>query len=242
MSQSKKSFSLQPGDPLTWKYKVVERLGGGSEGEVYKIRESATGLTRAAKLYFPTKNANAQRVRFARYARKLDALRDCDIIVKYFHTEEVRIGDTFVHCLISEYFVGAVLDAFLKNYRGGRLRSFEALNLIYILTCGIEEIHARGEFHGDLHTGNIFVERRGVFFHLRTIDLHEWGRSPATERRADILAITRLLYDLVGGRERYPRQAQPIKDICLGLRSDLILKKFPTVFHLRAHLETFAWE
>lgn len=235
-----KTFGLKPGDSLTWRYEVLERLGAGTEGEVYKIRENATGLTRAAKLYFKSKKNDAKS--FARYARKLDALRDCNIVIKYLHAEQVWINDAYTYCLISEYFAGAMLDDLLKDYRGRRMPTFEALNLIYALTTGIEEIHTRKEFHGDLHTGNIFVERRGVFFQLRSIDFHEWGRSPAIERRADILAIARLLYDLVGGRAHYKNQPQAIRDICMGLRGDLILKKFPTIFHLRAHLETFEWK
>lgn len=239
MTTGSKSFGLSPGDRLTWRYEVIERIGAGTEGEVYKIREKATGLTRAAKLYFKSKEHNSRR--FIRYARKLDALRDCDIVIKYLHAEEVWINDRFIYCLISEYFAGAILEEMLKNYRGRRMPPFEALNLIYALTSGIEEIHARKEFHGDLHKGNIFVERNGVFFRLRTIDFHEWGRTAAVERRADILAIARLLYDITGGREHYRKQPQAIRDICMGNRSDLILKKFPTVFHLRAHLETFEW-
>lgn len=240
MAKPRKSFGLKPGDNLTWKYEVIEQVGAGTEGEVYKIRETTTGLTRAAKLYYKSKNANAKR--FARYARKLDALRDCDIVVKYLHAEEVWIGDEYVFCLISEYFEGAILEDFLKTYRGARMPAFEALHLIYDLTSGIEEIHARKEFHGDLHSGNIFVVRRGVFFSLRTIDFHDWGRSSAEERRADVLSIARLLYDITGGQAHYKKQPQAIKDICLGNRSDLVLANYPTVFHLRAHLETFDWE
>lgn len=237
--QKKNTFGLSPGGGLTWKYEILERVGAGSEGEVYKIREKATGLTRAAKLYYPGKKDHSKR--FVRYARKLDALRDCDIVVKYLHAEEVWIADQFIYCLISEYFDGAILEDFRKTYRGGRMPPHEALLLIYDLVNGIEEIHARKEFHGDIHGGNIFVERRGVFFQLRIIDFHEWGRSAAEERRADIIAIVRLLFDLVGGRAYYKKQPKAIRDICLGLRSDLILKKFPTIFHLRAHLETFDW-
>lgn len=238
MAQTRQSFDLKPGDRLTWRYEVLERIGEGTEGEVYKIKEKATGLTRAAKLYYDAKNSKK---RFVRYARKLDALRDCDIVVKYFHAEEIFISDSFVYCLISEYFDGAVLEEFLNAYRGRRMPPFEALHLIYNLAGGIEDIHARKEFHGDLHAGNIFVERKGVHFSLRTIDFHDWGRSAAEERRADILAIVRLLFDLVGGRAAYRKQPAAIRQICLGLRSDLILKKFPTIFHLRAHLETFEW-
>ena len=233
------SFGLSRGDRLTWRYEVIERIGAGSEGEVYKIREKATGLTRAAKLYFKSKEEVARQ--FQRYARKLDALRDCAIVVGYLHAEEVWIEDRFIYCLISEYFGGAILEDMLKRYRGGRMPPFEALNLIYALVVGLEEIHARKEFHGDLHKGNIFVERTGVFFRLRTIDFHDWGRTPAVERRSDILCVVRLLYDLVGGREHYRKQPPAIRDICMGNRSDLILKKFPTIFQLRAHLETFEW-
>ncbi len=239
MTATPKTFGLSKGDRLTWRYEVIERIGAGSEGEVYKIREKATGLTRAAKLYFHDKADVTKR--FVRYARKLDALRDCDIVVKYLHAEEVWINDRFIYCMISEYFEGLLLEDLLKQYRGRRMPPFEALNLLYALTIGIEEIHARKEFHGDLHKGNIFVERNGVFFRLRIIDFHEWGRSAAVERRADVISIVRLLYDLAGGREHYQKQPAAIRDICMGNRSDLILKKFPTVFHLRAHLETFEW-
>lgn len=232
-------FGLDRGDRLTWRYEVIDRLGAGAEGEVYKIREKATGLYRAAKLYFDARNGGRAA---ARYARKLDALKDCDIVVKYLHTEEVRIGDQFIDCLISEYFDGGSLEDLRLGYRGGRMPAFEALNLIYELTKGVAEIHARKEFHGDLHAGNVFVERRGVTFQLRTIDFHEWGRSPAEERRADILSIVRLLYDMTGGRAHYKKQITPVKEICLGLRSDLILARYPSIHHLRAHFETFEWD
>ena len=235
-----KSFGFKPGHLLGSKYEIIEHLGSGSEGEVYKIRERATKLTRAAKLFFPNKRNNEKR--FVRYARKLDSLRDCDIVIKYLHGEKIEFQGNVIYCLISEYFGGAVLDDLLKEFRGGRMPAFEALHLIYDLTIGLEEIHARKEFHGDLHAGNIFVERKGVFFQIRTIDFHDWGRSSAEERRSDILAVVRMLYDIVGGRPHYQRQPDAIKAICLGLRSDLILKRFPTIFHLRAHLETFDWE
>ena len=235
-----RSFKLPEGYLLSPRYKVVERLGGGSEGEVYKIREKATGLTRAAKIFFSTNSKLSKRI--VRYARKLERLRDCDIVIKYLHTERIKFNDKLYHCLISEYFGGVVLDALVRNSPGRRLAPFEALNLIYSLTLGISDIHARKEFHGDLHVENIFVERRGVFFKLRTIDFHDWGRSASIERRADVVAITRLLYDIVGGQKYYAKQPEIIKSICLGLRSDIVNQRFPTIYHLNAHLENYEWD
>ena len=179
--------------------------------------------------------------RFVRYAQKLDRLRDCDIVIKYLHAERVEYAGQKIRCLISEYLAAWFLDDYVREFSRRRVPSFEALSIIYSLTEGISEIHARKEFHGDIHMENIFLERRGVFFQLRTIDFHDWGRSAAIERKADVLAITRLLYDLTGGRSAYAKQPDFIKNIVLGLRSDLVLKKFPTVFQLKAHLENFSW-
>lgn len=235
-----RTFAIKPGEVLAPGYVVVACVGRGAEGEVYKIRETSTHLTRAAKLFYPAKHSLTKRI--VHYARKLDRLRDCDIVIKYLHTEQISINDRFIHCLISEYFDGIILEDMIQDFPGRRLPTFEALSLVHALTIGIAEIHTRKEFHGDIHTGNIFVERQGVFFKLRTLDFHDWGRTAAIERRADILAITRLLYDLVGGRKTYPRQPEIIREICMGLRSDLVLKKFPTIYHLKAHLESFPWD
>ena len=113
-----RSFKLPEGYLLSPRYKVVERLGGGSEGEVYKIREKATGLTRAAKIFFSTNSKLSKRI--VRYARKLERLRDCDIVIKYLHTERIKFNDKLYHCLISEYFGGVVLDALVRNSPGRR--------------------------------------------------------------------------------------------------------------------------
>ena len=38
------SFDLEPGRILARKYEIVSKLGGGWEGEVYRIRERTTGI------------------------------------------------------------------------------------------------------------------------------------------------------------------------------------------------------
>ncbi len=77
------SFDLHAGRVIGGKYVVDGRLGGGWEGEVYKVLERKTGAWRAAKLFFPQRNLGDRAVTF--YAKKLERLRKCPIVIQYHH-------------------------------------------------------------------------------------------------------------------------------------------------------------
>ena len=233
------SFDFPPGRIIARKYAIEKFLGSGTEGEVYKVKETRTGFPRAAKLFFPQANKHDRAA--THYARKLERLRDCDIVIQYHHVESITVRRVPITCLVSEYVEGVLLDELIKSFRGRRMPPFEALHLIYNICCGLEKIHARKEFHGDLHPSNIMVKRRGIFFDVKIIDFHSWGRSAAVERREDILSVIHLLHEIVGGRKTYASQPPEVKSVCLGLRRDLIGRKFPTASHLRLHLESFIW-
>jgi hypothetical protein len=98
------------------------------------------------------------------------------------------------------------------------------------------------EYHGDLHDTNVLVSRVGILFDVRVVDFYHWGAPTAAHRFDDVADLIRLLYDAVGGRRRYASQPPVIKNICRGLRKDLIRRSFPTARHLREHLESFSWE
>jgi hypothetical protein len=233
------SFELPPGRMLAGKYVVERRLGGGWEGEVYEVMELLTGASRAAKLFKPQRNRRDRAVRF--YARKLERLRDCAIVIQYHSSETIRVRGVPVTCLISDHAGGEPLSDFVARRRGKRLPAFEALHLVRSLARGVEEIHLRREYHGDLHDGNVLVRRRGVCFDLKIVDFYQWGKPTAAHLRDDVADIVRLLYDAVGGREHYANQPPEIKAVCKGLRRDLIGRDFPTAAHLREYLESFDW-
>lgn len=233
------SFDLKPGRIIAAKYVVDQRLGGGWEGEVYKVIEETTGAHRAMKIFFPHRNENDRSV--THYARKLERLRQCPIVIHYHHSERIRYRGHPVTCLVSEYVDGALLSDFVAASPGHRLPAFEALHLLHAITVGVEQIHREREYHGDLHAGNVLVRRQGITFDVKVVDFFYWGRSNATHRWDDVADIIRLLYDAVGGRKMYAQQPAAIKQICLGLRRDLLRKRFPTATRLRQHLETFEW-
>src|SRR5579875_3342800 len=106
-----KRFDLAPGRVVAGKYLVEEALGSGWEGEVYAIVERATGIRRAAKLYYPHRDPSGKAA--ISYARKLDALRHCPILMQYHHQESAYVKKRKVIVVISELVEGIKLSEFL---------------------------------------------------------------------------------------------------------------------------------
>ena len=98
------------------------------------------------------------------------------------------------------------------------------------------------EYHGDLHTDNIMVERRGLGFDVKLVDMYRWGPPSPANIRDDVCDLVRIFYDAVGGAKRYARQPPEVKEICCGLKRTLITQHFRTSRHLLDHLETFDWD
>lgn len=234
------AFDFAPGREIGGRYVVEDFLGGGWEGEVYRVVERRTGIPRAAKFFYPHRNESDKAVRY--YARKLDRLRRCPIVIQYHHSGSLRYRNALVTYLVSELVEGELLEHFARRQPGQRLHPFEALVLLHSLAGGMEQVHAMREYHGDLHDNNVLVQRRGVRFEVKILDFYHWGPPSRANIQEDVIRMVRMLYDAVGGRARYARQPQAIKRVCLGLRRDLIVRKFPTAGHLRAYLEGFAWD
>ncbi len=233
------SFGLRQGRQLARKYRVGELLGKGWEGEVYHVTEIATGVERAAKLFFPHRNPRNKAVTF--YAKKLDKLRNCPIVIRYHTQETFRCKGADITFLVSDYVQGDLLTDLLARQRGKRLQCFEAMHLLYALASGVEAIHRIGEYHGDLHSDNVIVNRRGLRFDVKLVDMFQWGRPTKAHFEDDVCDLIRLFYDAIGGARRYAKQPPEVKAICCGLKRTLIRKKFRTAGELRLFLESMAW-
>jgi serine/threonine protein kinase len=238
--RSLRRFEIEPGHVLAGKYVVEKRIGAGWEGEVFQVRERRTRIRRAAKLFYPIRNPQNRTA--ARYARKLERLRGCRIITQYHHSEVIDLQGLAVTCLVSELVTGERLSDLVRRQRGRRLEVFEGFHLLHSLAVGLECIHQAGEYHGDLHAGNVLVRRVGLHFELKVYDFFYWGRANRDAMQTDIIDSVRLFYDALGGQARYGSQPAEVKAICCGLKRSLIRKKFPSANKLRRHLETFVWQ
>lgn len=233
------SFDLPMGRVIAKKYEILSKLGGGWEGEVYKILETSTGIERAAKFFYPHRNENNRTSNFN--AKKLHKLRLCPILIQYHTKEDFVFKRVPVTVLISEYVEGQLLSEFIKTFPGKRLTPYQALHLLHALTKGIECIHDMNEYHGDLHSDNIIVNKFGLNFDLKLVDLFSAKESKSESRKFDIVTLIQVFHESLGGAKHYAKHPDAIKYICCGLKSNLILKKFKTVGQLRRHIESMDW-
>jgi tRNA A-37 threonylcarbamoyl transferase component Bud32 len=235
-----KSFDFKPGRIVARKYEVISKLGTGWEGEVYLLREMATGIERAGKVFYPHRNRFNRAFKF--YAKKLHKLRHCPIIIQYHTQETMTVRGIPIAVLISEFVEGELLEEFIQRQPGKRLPVFPGLHLLHSLASGIEKIHQLREYHGDLHSENIIVQRHGLSFDLKLVDLFQWQAPRPENIKDDVCFMIRVFYDAIGGAKHYAKHPQVVKDICCGLKSSLIIKKFRTAGQLREYLETMRWK
>lgn len=237
--KSIKTFNFEQGRILNGKYKVLGKLGEGWEGQVYSIQEVSTGIIRAAKFFYPERNSKNKTI--VGYAKKLNTLNDSNIVIKYITQEKMVYRGFDVSYLVSEYTDAYSLESYINSQPKCQLPLFEALHILYEIAKGVEHIHLKGEFHGDIHSGNILVRRTGLGFQVRLIDLFLWKGSKREFQKSDISDLVLVFGEMLGGPQKYKTMPDVAKKIICGRKSNLILKKFPRISSLKGYLENIEW-
>src|SRR2546423_5135200 len=205
-------------------YRILEKLGAGGQGEVYKAVDKKLGRTVVVKVLPPdltVKEANLKR--FEREARLASSLDHPNICTIYDLGEQGN-----VHYIAMQYIEG-------RNVRqlvGGRpLELKSALSIAIQVADALATAHARGIIHRDIKAGNVMVtdtgQAKGLDFGLaklldeetaRSEGIHhtevtesgipygtatyaapEQARGDRVDKRADIFSTGVLLYEMLTG-------------------------------------------
>ena len=193
---------LQPGTVLGGRYEILEMLGEGGMGAVYKARDTAVDRLIALKLIRPDLAGNPAILQ--RFKQELVLARQVT------HRNVVRIYDlgeadglTFI---TMEYLDGKDLRSLLRAQ--GKFPVPEAISITEQILGGLQAAHAEGVIHRDLKPGNIMRDPQG------RIVVMDFGL--ARTMGSDGLTQTGMMVGTMEYMSPEQAQAQPV-----DVRSDL---------------------
>jgi serine/threonine protein kinase len=149
----RRTVTLESGQKLAH-YRLVEKIGEGGMGVVWKADDLKLGRAVAVKI-LPDEFArdNQRLVRFEREAKLLAALNHPNVASIYGFE-----SDSDVHFLVLELVDGQTLSQMVKT---GPLPMEEALDICRQVADGLEAAHAAGVIHRDLKPGNVVITHEG---------------------------------------------------------------------------------
>ena len=211
---------MRPKDPfigreiLGGEYQVLEKIGTGGMGSVYKASQPAMNRMVAIKILHP-KLANRKDLtsRFRREARAMSQLSHPNTVKVFVYGEMEDDGSLYI---VMEMLEGRNLNQTVR--KDGPIPIERAIPIL-IQVCGaLQEAHDLGIVHRDLKPENIFLSRQGgINDYPKVLD---FGLAKVTERQMQPGSIILTQEGMVFGTPEFmsPEQAQ---GKTLDARSDI---------------------
>jgi serine/threonine protein kinase/Flp pilus assembly protein TadD len=136
-------------------YEILEALGAGGMGEVYRARDTSLGRDVAIKVLPPDRSASRNaRQRFQREAMAASALNHPNIITIHEINSE---GD--IDFIVMEYVRGSTLAALLQR---ARMPLPQIIRYCIQIADAVGKAHGAGIVHRDLKPGNVMITHDGL--------------------------------------------------------------------------------
>lgn len=135
-------------------YRVIDSIGAGGMGEVYKAEHTVMGREVAIKVLPRSRSSPEAIANFLKEIRT-QAQLDHENLVRAYDAGQ----DGNVHFLVTEYVPGTDLRRLIR--KEGKLSIQEAAYIMYQAARGLEYAHSRGLVHRDIKPGNVLVTPEG---------------------------------------------------------------------------------
>ncbi len=206
---------ITTGSTFANRYQIIEELGQGGMGKVYKVQDTKIAEKVALKLLKP--EVASDRKTIERFTNELKLARKIrhENVCQMFDINE----DNGTHYITMEYVPGEDLKSFIKRSR--QLTINTSVSLSIQICEGLAEAHKLGVIHRDLKPSNIMIDNEGsarimdfgIAQSLKTKGVTQVGVMIGTpdymspeqaegkevDHRSDIYSFGLILYEMVTG-------------------------------------------
>lgn len=196
-------------------YKILEKLGAGGMGVVYRARDTRLDREVAIKLLPPHLSSDKEaRQRFIQEAKSASAI-DHNHICTIYEIDQTDEGSTFI---VMAYYQGETLRELIDR---GAITPTEAIDIASQVASGMGRAHDRNIVHRDLKPQNIIITDEGeakiIDFGLAKLTGRtrltregstlgtaaymspEQARGEDVDHRSDIFSLGAILYEMLSG-------------------------------------------